>query len=112
MKYNGEEFKMAQYFNRRLGKKKNLGKDRLISVTSIPERWWNGSSLKPFPRSWTAANIFCLDISKALDTVFHVGRVHLNIKKHFFVTVWLAEHWHRLPREVVESPSFLGDICL
>lgn len=27
----------------------------------------------------------------------------LNIRKHF--TVQLTEHWHRFPREVVESPS-------
>ena len=29
---------------------------------------------------------------------------HLNIRKHFF-TVWVAEHWNRLPRDFVESPS-------
>ena len=31
-------------------------------------------------------------------------RFHLNIKKHFF-TVRVAEHWHRLPREIAESSS-------
>ena len=31
-------------------------------------------------------------------------RFPLNIRKHS-VTVRVAEHWHRLPREVVESPS-------
>jgi len=28
----------------------------------------------------------------------------LNTKKHVF-TVSMIEHWHRVPREVVESPS-------
>ncbi|KFQ63783.1 hypothetical protein N334_11807, partial [Pelecanus crispus] len=31
-------------------------------------------------------------------------RFPLNTRKHFF-TVRLTERWHRLPREVVESPS-------
>ena len=31
-------------------------------------------------------------------------RFPLNIGKHF-VTAGVTEHWHRLPREVVESPS-------
>ncbi|KFV80506.1 hypothetical protein N308_01186, partial [Struthio camelus australis] len=32
------------------------------------------------------------------------GKFHLNLRKNFF-TVRVTEHWHRLPREVVESAS-------
>jgi len=31
-------------------------------------------------------------------------RFPLSIRKHFF-TVRVTEHWHRLPREAVDSPS-------
>ncbi|KFP51113.1 hypothetical protein N323_02243, partial [Cathartes aura] len=31
-------------------------------------------------------------------------RFPLNMRKHF-VTVRVTEHWHRLPREAVDSPS-------
>ena len=31
-------------------------------------------------------------------------KFHLNMRKNFF-TVRVAEHWKRLPRETVESPS-------
>lgn len=30
-------------------------------------------------------------------------KFHLNVRKNFF-TMRVAERWHRLPREVVESP--------
>ncbi|KFV80218.1 hypothetical protein N308_12336, partial [Struthio camelus australis] len=31
-------------------------------------------------------------------------KFHLNLRKNF-LTVRVTEHWKRLPREVVESPS-------
>ena len=31
-------------------------------------------------------------------------RFLLNIRKHFF-TVRMTEHWYRLPREVMDSPT-------
>ncbi|KFV85865.1 hypothetical protein N308_03184, partial [Struthio camelus australis] len=31
-------------------------------------------------------------------------QLHLNLRKNF-LTVRVTEHWNRLPREVVESPS-------
>jgi len=31
-------------------------------------------------------------------------KFHLNTRKNFF-TLRMMEHWNRLPREIVESPS-------
>ena len=32
------------------------------------------------------------------------SRFHINMKKDFFM-MWVTEHWNRLPREAVGSPS-------
>lgn len=38
-------------------------------------------------------------------------KLHTNMQKNFFV-VRVAEHWNRLPREVVESPTEIFRIHL
>jgi len=49
-------------------------------------------------------SVACSDWTKASEHKLKHRRLHLNIRKCFF-TVRVTEHWNRLPRDVVESPS-------
>jgi len=47
-----------------------------------------------------------------LTKILEHRKFHINMEKNFF-TVRVMEHWNRLPREVVESPSMeIFKICL
>jgi len=39
------------------------------------------------------------------------GKFHLSTRKNCF-TIKVAEHWNRLPREVVETPTEILKTCL
>lgn len=47
--------------------------------------------------------------SKGSGHIVKHRRVPLNIREHF-VTAGVAEHWHKLPRKVVESHPWLDQV--
>ena len=56
--------------------------------------------------------VMCRDRSRSNSLKLEHRKFHVNMQKNFFI-VRMAEHWNRLPRQVVESPSVeIFKICL
>ena len=48
-------------------------------------------------------SVVCSNRTRSNGLKLKHGKYHRNMQKNF--TVKVTEHWNRLPREVVESPS-------
>jgi len=46
----------------------------------------------------------CIDRTRGNRSKLKEGRLRLDIRKKFF-TMRVVKHWHRLPREAVDTPS-------
>lgn len=48
--------------------------------------------------------VVCSDGTRSSGLKLEHRKIHTNMQKYFF-TIRVTEHWKRLPREIVESPS-------
>jgi len=55
-------------------------------------------------RGWSQA-VFRVPSGRGNGHKLKHRKFPLSIRKHFFLTVRVTEHWHGLPRDDVESPS-------
>jgi len=69
-----------------------------------------------FSQPWLANSTFHLSVVPSNRTrgnghKLKQRKLQLNMRKNFFL-LRVTEHWHRLPREVVESPLEIFQTCL
>jgi len=84
---------------------------RDLGLFSLEKRRLRGGLINVYKylkcgRQWDLVNLFSVDCGDRTRGDGHRmdhRKFHINMRKNF--TVRVTEHWNRLPREVVESPS-------
>jgi len=83
------------------GKKEDLGNYRPVSLSSVPRKVMEQLVLDTLSKQLEEK------AARSSQHGFTEGRSRFTNLVAFYdiITGWVTEHWNRLPREVVESPT-------